>query len=377
MTNRSLLAFPALALVALLVFAACGGEDRPGVTVIAPPGGGSVSVSGPGPGEGPTSGTALYKPVSDVEGQLDLAEDVRDISALIAVARDGRPIDWSAATALYEKGKNSKRPDGSLRSLAATAADDDVLAQFPNGEKVFGTKDFLDANVRAGLAGSGRGKGLSDEARGELVKKGSLVILYGAVLDELQDARIKIVNGNTGPTVGAPHNVDEAWAFYAGAADDKSARPYALAAVALAREANFNAKGKLDGEIQEELQEAQEKAAKGDLAGFDKEVAEVRQRLNAVFYLSTLQEFNEALEDTQTAPRQKHLAEAWAYWQALRPIVAGVSSSRAGAVEAVFARDGSQPVTKADVDQVYGALNSEDVLKALGVSRELAIQPPR
>jgi hypothetical protein len=176
--------------------------------------------------------SAAYTPVSDVEPQSNLTLDFRDIGSIMAVAEKDQPVDWKAVTAVYEKGGNSKRADGSFRTLASVATNKAVLAQFPGAAELFGSPSFLDANVQAALNGTGRSRGVSDKARRQLVDKGIQALLYGQILEELEAAAAKVKQGNLDKGRGAPHNIDEAWAYYAGAADAEANRPYALSSTA-------------------------------------------------------------------------------------------------------------------------------------------------
>ena len=64
------------------------------------------------------------------------------------------------------------------------------------------------------MSGAGTAAGASDAIRRQKVDKGITVILERKVLAELQAAVKKTRDGKTEPATGAPHNVDEAWAFY-------------------------------------------------------------------------------------------------------------------------------------------------------------------
>lgn len=384
-------ATPALLALSVVItgglFAACDGEDRPGVEVLSGSGTGSVSGTSTGSGTGsatmsvsgvmPSQGSDHYRPVSDVEAHARLALDVRDAQAAMAPAKEGKPVDWGKVTEIYERGGNSRKGDGSARTLAGVAQESAVLAQFPNGAALFGTNSFLDANVRAGLQGAGRGQGLSDDARRQLVEKGFLAVLYGKVLQELDAAREKIQQGNTEDAGGAPHNVDEAWAFYAGAQDESGARPYGLSATARKREADFGLDGKLDEPLQRALAEALEAARRGDLEAFDGAVKQVKGHLNAIFYLASLKYAGAAANDTEAGPREVHLAEGWAFFQTIRPAVAAASADAARAVEAVYSSPASTPLPSNAASTVYDALNRSDVLSGLGIPEDLVIRSPR
>jgi len=302
-----------------------------------------------------------------------LALDARDIAALLAPAKDGQPVDWAAVGALYENGKNSLKADGSARTLQSIALAGDVLAQFPNGPAVYDDASFLDAHVRAGIDGTGRGAGISNDARRQLVEKGISAILYGKVLQELDAAREKIKTGETADPDGAPHNVDEAWAFYAGASDDSGARPFALSSTAQKREADFGLEGNIDTPLQQALADAQSAAQSGDLAAFDSAAVQVKGYLNTVFYLASLKYVKSAAGDTEKAARETHLAEGWAFFQTIRAAVAAGAGGADSAIENVYSADAEVTVGSEQIDAVDAGLNGGPVLDSLGVPEQLRV----
>lgn len=60
----------------------------------------------------------------------------------------------------------------------------------------------------------GTPKGASDAVRAQQVDKGISVLLAAKVMEELESAAEKVAAGKTDPAAGAPHNVDETWAFF-------------------------------------------------------------------------------------------------------------------------------------------------------------------
>ncbi len=317
-----------------------------------------------------------YTLVSDVEPQLRLTLDTRDMGVLMASAQKDEPVNWSAVKEVYEKGRNSKRGDGSFRTLAGVAINPAVLAQFPNGAQVFGTPSFLDANVRPALEGTGRSRGLSDRARRQIVEKGVLAILYGETLEELEAARSKVQQGNVDNARGAPHNVDEAWAYYAGAQESDGSRPHALSITAQRRERGFKLEGKLDSPLQRALASALGAAQRSDLNALDTAIGQVRGYLNSIFYLASLGYASRLSGDTDVSVREVHLSEGWGFFQTIRPTVATASSDAAASVEALYTRPASRPVTDGDVHRVYGALNGANVVRALAIPSSLVVKAP-
>jgi len=317
-----------------------------------------------------------YVPVSDVEPQLRLALDIRDVGAITGVAAKGQPVDWGAARAIYEQGRNSRRGDGSLRTLASVAKNKGVLAQFPNGAEVLGTESFLDARVQEALGGTGSSKGQSERARHQAMDKAMLGIMYGEVLEELEAARSKVGQGNLDRAKGAPHNVDEAWAYYAGAKAEDGKRPYSLSSTAGKREANFKVAGKIDGPLQQALAAAQTAAQKGDGQTLEEAAGRARGYLNAICYLACLRYAGSLKDAPDAGTREVQLAEAWGFFQTLRPAIASASREAARAVKDVFSRPATGPFTAGDTTTVYGALNDPRVLQALAVPAPLVFRAP-
>lgn len=381
-----LIAGAAMLLVVLIMGCATSseGEDRPGIQVIggesasvSVSGTGSVSASGVVPASGAKAGSGSgsasagqttqlpapsgdYTPVSDVASHAAITLDMRDINELLAPARTDEPVDWAAITAVYEQGGNSVKGDGSVRTLESLATSGSVLAQFPGGAD-------LDGNVRLGLTGVWLGENIDDPTRRQLINKGIQAIIYGKVLQELEAARDKIQQGNTDDASGAPHNVDEAWAFYIGVPGDEGNFPYGISKTARSREDNFGLDGMVDGPLQQALAKALEASRSGDLNAFDDAAAEARGYLNTIFYLATLRYGARVMTDEDATDRKIHLAEGWAFYQVIHPAVSSVSPSSAATVIGHLTRDAANAVPAEDVDRVYAALNTKDVISALGI----------
>ena len=384
------------ALALLLVLAvACDsddGEDRPGVAVIGESGSVSASVSGSvsasvsgvagavsvsGPAASISSGVAVvatsptehYTPVSNVTPHADITLDLRDVAALLQAAKTDADVDWAAITQIYENGANSATSSGGFRTLAGYATSDSVQAEFPGGAG-------LDAAVRAGLTGMWAGRSIDDPTRRQLINKGLQAILYGKVLQELTAARNKMEQGNTDDASGAPHNVDEAWAFYVGAPGDESNYPYGISATADKREANFDVVGAVNVPLQQALAAALAASRTGDLATYDAAADEVRRHLNGVFYLATARYGLIPINDEDAGSRAEHLAEGWAFFQPIYPTVRAASSSAAAAIDAHFTADPSMPVSADAVNTFFDALNQPAVLQALGVTGDILVVSP-
>ena len=388
-----LIAGAAMLLVVLIMGCATSseGEDRPGIQVIggesasvSVSGTGSVSASGVVSASGAKAGSGSasagqttqlpapsgdYTPVSDVASHAAITLDMLDIGQLLEAAKTDEPVDWAAISALYEQGKNSVKGDGSVRTLESLATSGSVLAQFPGGTD-------LDGNVRLGLTGVWLGENIDDPTRRQLINKGIQTIIYGKVLQELEAARDKIQQGNTDDASGAPHNVDEAWAFYIGVPGDEGNFPYGISKTARSREENFGLDGMVDGPLQQALAKALAASRSGDLSAFDDAVAEARGYLNTIFYLATLRYGARVMTDEDATDRKIHLAEGWAFYQAIYPAVSSASPSSAATVTGHLTRDAANAVPAEDVDRVYAALNTKDVISALGIPEAVRVTSP-
>jgi hypothetical protein len=358
-----------------LVLAACGdGENRPQVDIMEGSAqSGSVSASGFEGASAPVG--SRYTPVSNVDVYFAIALDLRDIRAVMASASQNQPVDWAQATAIYEDGKNQTRADGSVRSLASIP-NEEVQAQFPNGAATYGRPNFIDAMIRDGLNGTGRGANTSDNARRQIVDKGIQMLMYGKALQELEAARTRIEEGNLDNASGAPHAVDEAWAAIAGGPDENDSLSHGLLQTATGRESDFTLVAQLRIPLETAFMNALAAAQAGDLAAFDQAHDEVRGYLNAIFYLGTLRYAQLLQADTTETLRQGLLAEGWSFYQTIRAAVAAASPSADQTVEGAFSREATEAFPASLTNEVYAALNQPAVLQALGIVPAVTIATP-
>ncbi len=165
-----------------------------------------------------------YDYVSNVDGHRLITQDVCDIKEVLDAREEGADPDYEAAAEIYTNGKNSEKSDGTMRTLAGQAE-----------------SAGLDQWMTDALSGSGDFADSSADERAEAIEKGAQnQILVSWVHDEIESALDKAEAGEFDPDSGAPHNWDEAWAFYHGA--QPACAPYATAD---SRAANF---GTLDGD---------------------------------------------------------------------------------------------------------------------------------
>ena len=229
----------------------------------------------------------------------------------------------------------------------------------------------LDGNVQAALSGNWAGRQVSDLVRRQLLNKSLQAIIYGKVLQELSSARSQMEQGNLDDDSGAPHKVDEAWAFYNGTADSQGNRSRSIANTARSREGNFKLAPNVSLPLARALSDALEASRAGDLDAFDEAAAEARARLNTIFYLATLRYGYLPAVDTTESARAQHMAEGWAFFQAIAPTVAKGSQSTADAINEAFMADPSQPFSTAAATRVYTGLNEPSVMAELGIPSEV------
>jgi hypothetical protein len=326
--RRSLLL--AAVVAALLAGGACGnGEDRPGQVTSENAGGagsgsasGSASASASGAGGETTPGADGYAPVSDVAQHAAIGDDVAAIKEKLAAAKEGKAVDWAAVRSVWEQGGASKSGDGSNRTLKKLVDAPDVVAA-----------------VDASIAG-----GPSDQVRAQRVEKGITVLLARKVLDELGAAAEKVADGKTAAADGAPHNVDEAWAFF-------TAKGHGPAATADKRAADFGREGKVREPVVAALTDAQKAAGSGDAKALEAASEKVREGLDYVFYLAT--------HKYLAAADAVGLAEGAAFYLGIQPRVQAADAAADKAIVAAF-ESGDEAAGRA-------ALHRAPVLAALGV----------
>ena len=206
--------------------------------------------------------------------------------------------------------------------------------------------------------------------------KSNQAIIYGKVNQELTSARNQLAEGNTDDASGAPHKVDEDWAFHVGLPGDDGSFPYSISATARKREGSFGLEGMVDTPLQQVLATALEASRNGDLDAFDAAAAEARGYLNTIFYLATLRYGAIVFDDDNEVARTIHLAEGWAFFQPIHAAVASASSASASTVEEHFTRDAADTVPGEDVVRLHAALNTDAVISALGIPADVRVTSP-
>lgn len=306
---------------ALLTLTGCGTADD---TATSP-----AAASSPAPSATATAAAApdAYTAVSDVAAHAAIGRDVAAIRDLLAPAKEGGTVDWAAVGELFTAGGASKKSDGTTRTLAALS---------PNSAAV--------PLVEAAVAGTGAGAG-ADGVRAQLVDKGMIVILAEKVIGELESAAAKVSKGETDPEKGAPHNVDEAYAFFV-------AEGHGPAATADKRESAPERVGKVRKPIVDALVAAQAAAVAGDAAGLTAATQQTQAALDHLFYLAVHRYLDHEGDEVKQA-------EGSAFYLGIAPRVRAAVPAADDAIRATLAGG--------DVASGRAALDSAEVFSALGL----------
>lgn len=291
----------AAAIATTLALPACGSDDEPA----------------------PSAGTETYETVSDVTAHAAVGKDAAEIRTLLAPAEDGAKADFAAASRIWAEGANSEKDDGTMRTLAG------FVEESPIGDR-----------VEDALAGEGEAAELDPAERREWVDKGITAAMAEKVLGELEAAAEKAAAGETDPEEGAPHNVDEAWAFFT--AEDEG--PVTTAGK---RAADYGLEDdELSDPVLDGLAEAQTAAEDGDADALEAASEEVRGGLNRIFALAVKKYAVEGADDE--VARQEGLAFSWGLGDEL-------PSELQAAVDAAFGGQASPKATKRLNQAIDGA----------------------
>lgn len=267
-----------------------------------------------------TTKPAAYTPVSDVDAHAAIGADFASIKQQLANAKDAKPVDWAAVKTSFSTGGASKKSDGTNRTLAS-------LVKAPEAV----------AHVTAAIDGGEE----TDAVRAQRIEKGITALRHVKILDEIEAAKTKLAEAKTDPKDGAPHNVDEAWAFY-------TAGGNGVQSTAVKRGDDF--KKPLDQPILAALTATQTAAVAGNRQAFDSAHRTLSSTLNHVFYLATYKYL-----DTGGDPVRR--AEGESFYLAIAPTTKKAAPEADAAIIAAFA--------SGDAKAGRAALNSSAVTDAL------------
>lgn len=321
--------------------AACGTDDGASVRDLA--GAGAASAAGPASGSGSGSGLASgsgsgsasavadretgmlalgeYEPVSDVSAHALVSADVCAINELL----DAETIDFDAVRAGYRDGGASVNADGSVRTLAGFATTERDEPIWNAYVAYFDDPAWLDSFVVAAIDGSGPFAGEAEPVRRQGVQKGVMnQILVAWTVHELVAALQKAEAGEIDPAEGAPHNWDEAWAFYHGARPDCA--PYATADK---RGENFATGSATNERILAAMQTGQDALVAGDVDTARAASEEVLRGLQTTYLQATWRyasQVDAALAAGDAAEARVAQSEGWAFYRVIAPMVAAADA---------------------------------------------------
>lgn len=341
-----------------LLVAACGDDDGAGVREIgAEDGSGSGSGSASGVASGSSSAGSDeadggYDYASDVSAHRQVVDDVCEINSLL----DEDTIDFDAVETVYVDGGSSVNSDGSVRTLAGFATAEERLHGF---DEYYDSATPLDDFVTDAIEGADAFEGEDDAVRRQGVQKGvQNQVMIAWTVHELRAALEKAEGGEFDADEGAPHNWDEAWAFYHGA--EPSCAPYATADK---RADNFGTMAD-DGEtsmaneaILAAMIEGRDALLAKDAAGAEAAVDEVLRTVvityaQAAIRYATIIEDDLAADDAEGA--RVHQAEGYAFFRVIEPIVADAGAD-VDAIESILGLD-AEPGANGNGEDVREAL---------------------
>lgn len=345
--------FVTAALALTLVAAACSSDDGADVrnlneneTAESGSASSSASASASAPTGDAIDGGSVdaeggYRYASNVDAHRRVTLDVCEIKELL----DADPIDWDAVTERYVEGGNSVNSDDSVRTIAAFATADDRLHGLSDH---FGGPAPLDDWVRSGLEGTGTFDGASDAVRAQVVEKGiQNQVMVAWVVHELNTALAKAADGDIDPDSGAPHNWDEAFAFYHGAAP--GCAPWATAD---SRAGNFGTVG-ADGVtalanegIVDAMNAGRDALIDGDVEAATTAADDVVRGIVITYSQAAVRYATLVVDDVEAGELEaaaEHRAEGLAFFRVIEAIVAeaGADTDAINAVYALSAELGS------------------------------------
>lgn len=329
---------------------------------------GSVSAAGSaaapaGDGDEAASGTmGGFTPVSDVDAHSKVVEDVCAINGLL----DAESIDWDAVRTVYQEGGASVNSDGSVRTIAGFATSERDEAIWNDYVAHFDDPTWIDTFTMSAIDGTGAFAGEADLVRRQGTQKGiQNQVMIAWMLHELIAAQEKVVAGETDPAEGAPHNVDEAWAFYHGTSPDCG--PYATAN---SRGDNYGNGTEVNDALLEHVTAIQAAAVAGDADAYQTHLDETINQI-MVTYVQATQRYASKVNDSMTAGDEDtariEQAEGWAFYKVIEPMVAAADPDVADTVSSFY--DLSSPPQAGQADAVRSAL--ESVYADLGITAEM------
>ena len=328
-----------MAVITLLT--ACGGEDRPGVEVlnesesksISQSASKSVSKSVTMPGDNEVEGAiGGYMPASNVVSHSLVVNDVAEINELLGAS----PIDWSAVEKLYTEGKNSVKSDGSIRTIAGYARNDSRSeAIWDDYTAYYDDQTWLDTFVTSAIEGTGQFAGESDAVRKQGAQKGiQNQIMISWAIHELVAAMAKAEDGNFDAASGAPHNWDEAWAFYHGVDSGNGAF-----GTADKRGGNFGTGTAVNDALLSAMADGRDALVAGDVNAAQAAMDEAIKQIRITYIQASIRYASKIGSDLESGDAEKarvHQAEGLAFYRVIEPMVALADAEAAATIAGYF-----------------------------------------
>ena len=327
----------------------------------------SASASAPADADGEettTTGDGGYEYASNVDAHRLVVGDVCMINDALPTDAE---IDFEAIEAIYRDGVSSVNSDGSIRSIGGFASRED---RNPQLQEFFGTTTPLDEFITSALQGTGDFEGESDLVRRQGVQKGiQNQTMVAWTIHEINTALAKAAEGDLDAASGAPHNWDEAWAFYRGS--EAGCSPFTTAN---SRAGNFGTEG-ADGEtaqanetILQAMIDGRDALLAEDVAGAEAAGAEAVRGL-AITYAQATMRYAQVVEDDlgegDADAARVHQAEGLAFSRVMADVFAA-NGADTDAIEAFYSLD-NEP-SEGGFALVSEAL--QPALDALGITAE-------
>ena len=280
-------------------------------------GSGSASMAAGGSTADATPADGGYAYASNIDSHRLVVEDICEINEIVG------DYKWSEIAEIYANGSNSVKSDGSVRTIGGFAAGE---GKKHGVDTYYGTPTPLDDFVSAALNGTGVWAGESDAVRKQGVQKGIMnQVMIAWVVHELNAALAKAADGNFDAATGAPHNWDEAWAFYHGSAP--GCGPFATANK---RAKDFGTLGS-DGEtalanegLLAAMIDGRDALLAGDEAGAISATNEAVKHVFITYAQATIKYAAKVYSDLEagdTEAARVHQAEGWAFFRIIEPIL--------------------------------------------------------
>ena len=272
-----------------------------------------------------------FQPASDVVQHSRISSDLCVIDSMLSAGS----IDFAAVDRHYREGISSTEASGALRTLAKFArggrASEALLSRY---EKYYGA-GWIDSFVRSALDGTGAFAGESDSVRSRALQSALRdQVVVGWAFHELDAAVAKAERGEFARATGAPHNWDEVWAYYHGAAPECA--PYATAE---ARGREFGKGSSVNAAILAAMDRGLKDLLAGRTKGALKAREDVVRQMTITYVRSALKhsaDMDAALTRGAITEARRHQADGLASFRVIEPLIAEADSTAALTVASVF-----------------------------------------